>query len=189
MSNPDTKTALLDCAQDLIQRVGVNAMSYKDISDEVGIRKASIHYHFPKKEDLILALLSRCRCDYDAMYNAIVASDHPAKEKLQMISNIFAGSLREGKVCVVGMLSMEFESLGECSREAVARSIDSSSKIYERVFVQGVEEGIFPKRTDTYSAAHGYFSFLIGNQILSRCTNDTEQFKQTSKVHIASICK
>ena len=48
-NNLDTKETLLDHAQDLVQRVGVNAMSYNDLSKAVGIRKASIHYHFPKK--------------------------------------------------------------------------------------------------------------------------------------------
>ncbi|WP_257998927.1 TetR/AcrR family transcriptional regulator [Fischerella thermalis] len=49
MNSTDTRTQILDTAQDLIQRVGVNAMSYQDISEAVGIRKASIHYHFPSK--------------------------------------------------------------------------------------------------------------------------------------------
>ncbi|MCD4689251.1 MAG: TetR/AcrR family transcriptional regulator, partial [Desulfuromonadaceae bacterium] len=52
----DTKRHILDVAEDLIQRVGLNAMSYKHISDAVGIRKASIHHHFPKKDNLIDAL-------------------------------------------------------------------------------------------------------------------------------------
>lgn len=49
MKEVDTKTQILDVAQDLIQRLGVNGMSYQDISEVVGIRKASIHTHFPKK--------------------------------------------------------------------------------------------------------------------------------------------
>jgi hypothetical protein len=46
MPEKDTRTAIMDAAQDLIQRMGANAMSYQHISDAVGIRKASIHYHF-----------------------------------------------------------------------------------------------------------------------------------------------
>ncbi len=37
----DTRTKILNVADDLVQRVGLNAMSYKHISDAVGIRKAS----------------------------------------------------------------------------------------------------------------------------------------------------
>src|SRR5689334_9607965 len=47
MARKDTKTAIMDAAQELIQRGGANAMSYQDISEAVGIRKASIHHHFP----------------------------------------------------------------------------------------------------------------------------------------------
>ena len=62
----DTRTRILDVAEELIQRVGLNAMSYKHISDVVGIRKASIHHHFPKKENLVDELLNRCHVSYGA---------------------------------------------------------------------------------------------------------------------------
>ena len=41
----DTRTKILDVAEDLVRRVGLNAMSYKHISEAVGIRKASVHHH------------------------------------------------------------------------------------------------------------------------------------------------
>lgn len=189
MDNTDTKTALLDCAQDLIQRVGVNAMSYKHLSDEIGIRKASIHYHFPKKEDLIVALLGRCREAYDAMYNEIVASDNSAKHKLFMISELFEQSLRNGKICVIGMLSVEFESLSESACRATEAAIKSSSKIYEKIFIQAVSEGVFPSDVSTYDAAYGFFSFLLGAQVLSRCTNDPYGFQRTSEIYIEALFK
>jgi TetR/AcrR family transcriptional regulator, transcriptional repressor for nem operon len=43
MSETDTRTLILDAAQDLIQRLGANAVSYQHLSEAVGIRKASIH--------------------------------------------------------------------------------------------------------------------------------------------------
>jgi len=187
MDTLDTKTALLNCAQDLIQRVGVNAMSYKDLSDGVGIRKASVHYHFPKKEDLILALLNRCRESYDAMYNEIVVSENSAKHKLYMISELFEQSLRDGKICVVGMLSVEFESLSEQARNATESAIKSSSKIYEKIFIQAAMEGVFPPDVNTYDAAYGFFSFLLGTQVLSRCTNDPYGFQRTSAIYIEAL--
>ena len=35
----DTRNRILDVAQDLIQRRGLNAMSFQDLSDSVGIKK------------------------------------------------------------------------------------------------------------------------------------------------------
>ena len=68
----ETRTKILDVADDLVQRIGLNAMSYKHISDAVGIRKASIHHHFSKKEDLVNALLERCAISYGDRYQQIV---------------------------------------------------------------------------------------------------------------------
>lgn len=53
----NTAQRILDTAQDLIRHRGYSAFSYADIADRVGIRKASIHYHFAAKEDLVLSLI------------------------------------------------------------------------------------------------------------------------------------
>ena len=53
----DTKSALLAEAEVLIRTQGYAAFSYADLSERVGIRKASIHHHFPTKELLGAALI------------------------------------------------------------------------------------------------------------------------------------
>ena len=85
----DTKDKILDVADDLIQRVGLNAMSYKHISEAVGIRKASIHHHFPKKEDLVDGLLERCAVNYGNDYLRIVDGKGRAPEKLRKLAAVF----------------------------------------------------------------------------------------------------
>jgi len=185
----DTKTALLDCAEELIQRVGVNAMSYKHLSDEIGIRKASIHYHFPKKEDMVVALLCRCRDVHCEMYRTIANSDDTARNKILAIADLYASSLEAGKVCAVGMLSVEFESLGEAAQEATRLSIDAASKIFETIFVQAINEGLIPKTTNAYDAAYGFFCFLLGTQVLSRCTNGADGFRRAVDAYIQTLTK
>ena len=64
----------MDVAQDLIQRRGVNGMSFQDISDAVEIRKASIHHHFASKQDLVEALVTRYRADFGALLTEIQLS-------------------------------------------------------------------------------------------------------------------
>lgn len=57
----DTKELILDLAEDLIHEKGYNAFSYKDLSMALGIKNASIHYHFPSKEDLGVAVIERAK--------------------------------------------------------------------------------------------------------------------------------
>src|SRR5258708_25324948 len=58
-TRPDTAEQILDLAEALIQTRGFSAFSYQDISDALGIRKASIHYHFASKTDLGIAVVDR----------------------------------------------------------------------------------------------------------------------------------
>ena len=100
----DTKDKILDVADDLIQRVGLNAMSYKHISDAIGIRKASIHHHFPKKEDLVEELLKRCEVSYGERYRQIAEGEGAAPEKLRQLTAVFAEGLSNKKLCLVGSI-------------------------------------------------------------------------------------
>ena len=84
----NTKNQILDVAEDLIQKVGLNAMSYKHISEIIGIRKASIHHHFPKKEDLVDELLKRCEVSYGDRYRKIADGKGTASEKRRQLAAI-----------------------------------------------------------------------------------------------------
>jgi TetR/AcrR family transcriptional repressor of nem operon len=56
-----TSDDILACARSLIVAGGYNGFSYADIADVVGIRKASIHHHFPSKAELVRTLVRRYR--------------------------------------------------------------------------------------------------------------------------------
>src|SRR3954469_22776526 len=64
-----TSDDILACARSLIVAGGYNGFSYADIAEVVGIRKASIHHHFPTKLDLVRTLLER----YDEEFRAGLA--------------------------------------------------------------------------------------------------------------------
>ena len=57
----DTKKEILKLAEQLFQTKGYNGFSYSDISSVLGIKNAAIHYHFPSKADLGVALVRRYR--------------------------------------------------------------------------------------------------------------------------------
>ncbi|RVA86508.1 TetR/AcrR family transcriptional regulator, partial [Mesorhizobium sp. M7A.F.Ca.CA.004.02.1.1] len=60
-SMASTSEKILDVAQSLIVAGGYNGFSYADISADIGIRKASIHHHFPTKAELVSVLVDRYR--------------------------------------------------------------------------------------------------------------------------------
>src|ERR1700753_306193 len=69
----DTAGQIPDLAETLIQTRGYSAFSYQDIADALGIRKASIHYHFASKTDLGIAVVDRYVARFGAALAAIEA--------------------------------------------------------------------------------------------------------------------
>lgn len=53
------KDQILDAAEARARRAGYNGFSFREIAEDVGIKSASVHYHFPTKEDLAAALAQR----------------------------------------------------------------------------------------------------------------------------------
>jgi TetR/AcrR family transcriptional repressor of nem operon len=57
----ETADRILDCAEALMTERGFSGFSYADISDEVKVTKASIHFHFATKALLVQRVLARYR--------------------------------------------------------------------------------------------------------------------------------
>lgn len=55
----DTRTNILDVAQDLVQRQSISGVSFQELAKRIGIKKGSMYYHFETKDDLSVAMLDR----------------------------------------------------------------------------------------------------------------------------------
>jgi len=55
----DMKTAIMDAAERRMQLGGFGGFSFREIAADVGIKSASVHYHFPTKDELAAAVLRR----------------------------------------------------------------------------------------------------------------------------------
>lgn len=183
----DTRTKILDVAEDLVQTVGVNAMSYKHISEAVGIRKASIHHHFPKKEDLVDELLTRCQSTYGENYTNIVEEDVTAPEKLRRLAKVFGDGLLQNKLCLVGSISTDKNTLPEHSCKILKQSIEKTVHIFATVFAQGRQEDSLTFSGLDEEAAYAFLSFLVGTQIVARSHGGEHMFRQAAEIMIKAL--
>lgn len=55
----ETIDLLMNAAESGIRQKGYNAVSFRELADDLGIKSSSVHYYFRKKEDLGLALVER----------------------------------------------------------------------------------------------------------------------------------
>lgn len=181
MEQTDTKTLILDVAQDLIQRLGVNGMSYQDISERVGIRKASVHTHFPKKEDLLAALLDRYNDRFLRIFDGILASSDSAEVKLRRYCGLFETTLSSGdqdKACLCAMLGAELKTLNDPSAERVRRFYQNNEERLAVLLNAGRQEGSFNFPGEVQAMASLTFGLLEGGMMVARVQGGAMQFHQ-----------
>lgn len=114
----DTREEILNAAEELLQRRGYNAFSYQHIAVQLGIRNAAIHYHFPGKEDLGVALIRRFRQSFRDWAETVATQEADAWCRLQALFETYAEylSLDNMRICPVGVLGSEFEAIPEPMR-------------------------------------------------------------------------
>ncbi len=118
----DTRKKILDLAEVLMLSRGFNAFSYQHISGELGVRNAAIHYHFPKKTDLGVALIERYRRRF-ARYVAAQAELSPPLQ-LERYFTLADTYYDKQQICPSGILSAELHTLPPEMRQCTASFVE-----------------------------------------------------------------
>src|SRR4051812_33662413 len=117
----ETRDQILDLAETLIQTRGYSAFSYQDIADALGIRKASIHYHFASKSDLGVAVVNRYIDRFDAALTQVAGDE--AQSSMAMLDlytqPYLAFARAPDRVCLCGALAGEMLALPQEMRARV----------------------------------------------------------------------
>lgn len=177
----DTKTRILDTAQELIQRRGLNAMSFQDLSDAVGIRKASVHHHFATKNDMVASLLVRYLENFDSAVDRVMSSRVSGLSKLERYCNLFLETLKSGgqdKGCLCGMLMVEMASLDDPSMVLVRQFVRSNGRRIEAMVREGVEDGSIAIRGSVSGTARLLLAALEGSLLVARCEGGPKQLAE-----------
>lgn len=105
------REAILDSAEKRMRKGGFHACSFREIADDVGIKSASVHYHFKTKTTLAAALVAR----YEASVLKAIGDPEDERElriKLDAMRAAFRGGLDRGAgMCLGGVLATEARSL------------------------------------------------------------------------------
>ena len=108
----NSATKILDIAERRMRQTGYNAVSYRNIAEEMGIKSASLHYHFPKKEQLGEALVERYSENFAAALSHINAQGKPAQQNIQAFVDIYRHELTQNRlVCLCAVLGAEAAGL------------------------------------------------------------------------------
>src|SRR4051794_10373970 len=116
----DQAQRILDVAERLVQSRGFNGFSYADVAADLGVTRASLHYHFPSKAELGEALISRYTERFADALAAIDSRGAGPADRLEAYVGLYAEVLRGRRICLCGMLAAEYQTLPEPMQQAVA---------------------------------------------------------------------
>jgi TetR/AcrR family transcriptional regulator, transcriptional repressor for nem operon len=136
-----TREQILHLGEQLIRQKGYNAFSYQDISRPLKVKNAAIHYYFPKKSDLAIAIFSEAQQRFDAMWAR--NSGGKAKKKLLAFIEVYGESADQDMVCLIGAMASEFYSLEEPVRQELKLIVDDIAKKLAAILKEGRSTGEF----------------------------------------------
>lgn len=185
--NADTASRILDISERLVQSRGFNGFSYADVASELGITKASLHYHFAGKAELGEALIGRYAARFADALRAIDARDADAPARLDAYAGIYADVLRDRRMCLCGMLAADYDTLPKPMREAVLRFFDENEAWLTGVLEQGEEEGALHLDGSASEVAQAIVSGLEGALLIARPYGDVARFQTAATRLLASL--
>ncbi|MEX5322931.1 TetR/AcrR family transcriptional regulator [Pseudomonas shirazica] len=169
-----TRDALIQTAEGLMRTKGYAAFSYADLADAVGIRKASIHYHFPTKEDLGIAIVEEYVSRVKAEFERIEINHPTALDRLHAFFVLFHASTEGGLLPLCGALAAEMAALPDGLQRQTRRFFDVQLSWLTKVMDQGITSGEITEGRGAREKSYLLLSILEGSSFINWATNEDD---------------
>lgn len=169
-----TREKIMELGEDLIRTRGYNAFSYQDISSELGIKNAAVHYYFPSKENLGTSIVKTNIQRFEEMIQNMQNRGFDELHQLEVFMKIYVKSNREEKLCIVGSLGPNIESLNEPTRSELKKMTQSIVLWLTGILNSGREKNIFKFKGEARERALLILSSLIAGLQLARILEKTD---------------
>src|SRR4051812_46001506 len=138
----DTRAEILALAVELVQTHGFTAFSYQDLSDRLHIRKASIHYHFPTKEELGNTLLEAYIEGFREWSQQVLAQGMAPTQMVESYFELFLGISDDcSRICPCAAFASEWSALPEGLRKSVGVLLATHRDWIQEVIRRGQASG------------------------------------------------
>jgi TetR/AcrR family transcriptional regulator, transcriptional repressor for nem operon len=173
----NSKRTILNLTESLLMDMGFNGFSYAHIASELGVKNAAIHYHFPTKEDLACTVIQRYRDRFQLWINNARVRDLPPEKKLDWFLSIYTDMRADkGKVCLVGAMETEFNSIPEGLQVEVEALHKELLAWLQATLAEGREAGVFNFNGEPAGKAALMLSSLQGALQMARALG-TKKFR------------
>ncbi|XDD49998.1 TetR/AcrR family transcriptional regulator [Leptospira sp. WS92.C1] len=176
----DTKEKIINLARNYFQSVGFQSFSFQNIADDLGIRKASIHYHYPSKEELGLNLLDIFYNDFEKYTRSL--KERPPRVRLFSLFKLYKSySGENGKICPFGVVGSEYHVLAQSIRDRALVLHNQHRDFLIQTLNDGVKDGSFILPLNVKETTDLFMSVIQGAMQVSRIRKEREYFPKMIK--------
>jgi TetR/AcrR family transcriptional repressor of nem operon len=163
------KEDILAAARRTAQARGYGGLNFRDLAQVVGIKHASIYYHFPTKADLGAAVARRYWQDAVAVLDALAATTSDPLDALRRYPDTFRGALEaDNRMCLSSFMGAETDDLPPAVRTEVQTFADINvAWLALMLSMAGVV-----KADQAEQRARTIFAAVAGAQLLARSRAD-----------------
>ncbi len=160
---------VVDAAETLIQHHGYNGFSYDDVARQIGIRKPSIHHHFPSKAELVAVVAQRYTHRFREQLLAIEGQHARPLDRLNAYADLFAQTYsHDRRLCVCGMLGAEAEALPDDVSREVRRFFAINFDWLSAALEAGQSDGSLRQTAEPRAQAESFLCALEGAMVVGR---------------------
>jgi TetR/AcrR family transcriptional repressor of nem operon len=145
----------------------------------VGIRKASIHHHFPTKPDFALALVAAYDTRYDEALDAILTASDDGAALVEAYARLYLEGVEKGLECLCAVLAIERDTLPSQFRSDVAHFFAKHVAWLQAVLSNGIADRTIRADVDPASFARMVIGALEGALMMERLLGDEDGFHRT----------
>jgi TetR/AcrR family transcriptional repressor of nem operon len=177
----DTKQMIMSAARLMVQARGFNGLSFRELAKEVGVKSASIHYHFPTKGDLGAALARRYTDEALVYFDGLLAaSDDPAAH-IRGYTDVFRSALvNNNRMCLCGIMAAEHDDLPA----EVRAEVDKFTEVNVRWLVKVLSLQQPAAQAEAIERhALAIFAAVEGAQLVARGRGDIAVFDRTIEAY------
>lgn len=172
-SKGNVREAILVAAREAAMAYGYGGLNFRDLAETVGIKAASINYHFATKAQLGEAVARRYWEDIARDLEAISTNARSPTEALRRYPSIFRLSLERGnRMCLSSFMATEHDELPE----PVLKEVQTFADVNTAWLCEHLVAVKLASPAEGESTARAIYAAVAGAQIIARSRSDVQVF-------------
>ena len=140
-ANGNRRGDLLRVCARLFREKGFDGTTVRDISGAAGMHSGSPFYHFPSKQEMLLAVMEQGLAEGLRKSEAVLAERVPPEEKFRRLVRVHLGTILEEGNDFIPVLLYDWRSLTQANRRRVIALKDRYDALWQEILDELAQAG------------------------------------------------